>query len=114
MTIMKNVLPQLNSLVAEGLFVDNLRKIESICRGTLILGECPAVFYVLQNVCRDLRMRWDDTAVTVEEYNDVCAKLTEPIQRLLNAVEMNVQTGILVERLNALIQEMVRVQSHED
>ncbi len=114
MSILKNVLPQLNSMVAEGLYVDNLRKIESLCRGVLVLGEYPAVFYVLQNICRELRMEWDDRALTVEEYNTVRARLTGLIQSLLESAQLNMGKEAMAERLDNLIREFIEVQSHMD
>jgi len=114
MSILKNVLPQLNGLVSEGLNVDNLCKIESLCRGVLVLGEYPVVFYVLENVCRELRMEWDDRALTVDEYNAVRTRLTGPIQSLLESVQLNMGKEATEERLDTLIREFIEVQSHMD
>jgi hypothetical protein len=114
MSNLKNILPQLKSLVAEGIYADNLEKIMHLCQELLVTGEYPTVFYVLQSVCSGLWRSWDDRAVTVDEYNDVRTRLTEPIWSLLDTIQLNMGREVLVERLDILIREFIEVRSRLD
>src|SRR6266480_4531962 len=111
MSILKNVLPEMNDLVRKGLYVDNLSRIEGICKGVIVLGEYPTVFYVLQSICRELRRAWEDRAVTVEEYKYVRDKLTGPIQDILDSVQSNMEKQFMTERLDILILKFIEVRS---
>jgi hypothetical protein len=110
MTILKNVEPTLKSLIDDGLYVDNLRKMESLSKGLILLGVYPTVFYTLQHVCFELRIFWKDRSVSIEDYEYVQTQLKEPLQNVLTSVESGLENDSILEQLDSLIREFIKVQ----
>ena len=108
----KNEVQVLNSLISKGLdVVDNLRKMQHKSRELIMLSEYPTVFFVLETVFFALRMLWDERAVITEECNYMQSRLVRPIQDLLTSVQLDMENEVVLERLDTVVREFVRVQS---
>ena len=76
-----------------------------------MLSEYPTVFFVLETAFFALRMLWDERAVTTEECNYMQSRLVRPIQDLLTSVQLDMENEVVLERLDTVVREFVRVQS---
>jgi hypothetical protein len=108
----KNEVQALNSLAGKGLYMDNLREMEDKSRKLISSSEHPTVFFVLETISSDLiRRMWDERLVTSEEYNYVQSRLAGPIQDLLTSVQSDMGNEMVVERLDNVVREFLRVWS---
>jgi hypothetical protein len=102
--------PVLRSLVKEGLYVDNLRKLQRLSGELVSASEYPVEFFVLETIFYDLRMAWDDRPVTEQEYNNVQNRLSGLIQDLLAALEERMENRLITEKLGILIREFISLR----
>ena len=89
---------EIQRLVREGLFEENLAKIRSLCH--LRFKDSPAVFGTLMLICGVLEDEFDGQGIPTARYSTINDVLQEPVVRLIDSAAQSPET--ILDCLNAV------------
>ncbi|HEY7678003.1 MAG TPA: hypothetical protein VIG69_13080 [Candidatus Methylomirabilis sp.] len=90
-------------LLAEGLYLHNLRTIVEHCDRGLKEGRAVLPAYVIRSVVTDLHREWDGRAVQVDEARRAEGRLRPALQAAVEAVRRDAAGPALVATLEDLV-----------
>ena len=94
---------KIKELLEDGLFVNNLRKIEEVAWEAVKHGQSKFPSYIVYKISGGLANYWDDIPLSVDEFKRVDDALRPPMRVLIDAVLSNASQAEIVASVEALI-----------
>jgi len=98
---------EIRQLLADGLYMHNLRRIMECCEQGLKEEEHALAAYVIRSVIADLHREWEGQAVRVDDARRTESRLRPPLEAVVTALSRRDSLQALAGPLEALVRAWV-------
>lgn len=90
-------------MLREGLYVNNLWQLASLCKDLAMDDPYPLPFFVMRQVFMEIATSWDERPLPVDEANYVKSKMLKPLEDIIQTIEVGASKDEIFDRLNDFV-----------